>query len=88
MGNHEHLYSAHNLTEKRIKEILVDFPHITFLENESIIIDGIKFLGTTLWSDFKSSGQEHYEANKAMVEKSWDFPNQYMWMKKPKTRFQ
>lgn len=86
MGNHEPLYYAHNLAEQKIRENLLDFPHITFLENESIIIDGIKFLGTTLWSDFKSSGIEHYQANKEMIEKSWDFPNQYIWDEQNKTK--
>lgn len=86
MGNHEPLHYAHNLAEKKIRDTLIDFPHITLLENESIIIDDIKFLGTTLWSDFRSSGNEHYQANKEMVEKSLDFPNQYLWDEKNNTK--
>lgn len=78
MGNHEPLKYAHNMAETYIKDILVRFPHITLLENSSIIIDGIRFLGTTLWSDFMSAGKEHYQTNKEMVEKSFKFPEDHI----------
>lgn len=73
-GNHEYIRNTYNFVENIAREILKEFPHITLLENNSIVIDDVRFLGTGLWSDFKSSGEEHYEANKAMVEKSWFFP--------------
>lgn len=74
MGNHEYISNTYNFVETIAREIIKDFPHITLLENDVVIVDGIRFLGTTLWSDFKSSGEEHYQANKELVENSWFFP--------------
>lgn len=44
LGNHEYLYSDHNQCEFNMRIILNDFPQITLLENESIIIDDIEFI--------------------------------------------
>ncbi|MHB1591976.1 MAG: metallophosphoesterase, partial [Sulfuricella sp.] len=58
VGNHEY-YGAHihELTaemRKTAKRLVVHF-----LENDAIEIDGVRFLGTALWSDFQLYGDEY-----------------------------
>lgn len=55
-GNHEFYKGA-------IREGLEDghaaadrFPNVHFLENEFIVIDGVRFLGATLWTDYRIEG--------------------------------
>lgn len=50
-GNHEY-YKCNlemDLTRKSIKKICEEIG-VVFLDNQTVIIDGIKFIGTTLWS--------------------------------------
>lgn len=58
-GNHEYYNSEENkLTIDQIDEIIYEnkneinnkYNNLYYLQNESIIIEGIKFIGTTLWS--------------------------------------
>jgi Icc-related predicted phosphoesterase len=55
-GNHEFYKGS-------IREGLEDghaaaaqFPNVHFLENESVVIDGVRFLGATLWTDYRIEG--------------------------------
>jgi predicted MPP superfamily phosphohydrolase len=55
-GNHEYYKGS-------IKEGLEDgrnaaagFPNVHFLENDFVVIDGVRFLGATLWTDFRIEG--------------------------------
>ncbi|TPK85446.1 metallophosphoesterase [Mesorhizobium sp. B2-4-17] len=55
-GNHEHYRGS-------IKEGLEDgraaaaqFANIHFLENDSVIIQGVRFIGSTLWTDYRIEG--------------------------------
>ncbi|WP_434722774.1 metallophosphoesterase [Mesorhizobium sp. RIZ17] len=57
-GNHEFYKGA-------IKEGLEDgraaaarFPAVHFLENQAVIIDGVRFLGATLWTDYRIMGHQ------------------------------
>ena len=55
-GNHE-FYGQHwdfHIAQLRLNADIYD---IHFLENDSVTIDGIRFLGTTLWTDFEFFGQ-------------------------------
>lgn len=55
-GNHE-FYRQHwnrHLTQLRME---ADFHSIHFLENDSVTIDGIRFLGATLWTNFEYFGK-------------------------------
>ena len=51
-GNHE-FYGGH--FDKVLDEMRAAAagPHIQILENDQVIIDGVRFLGCTLWTDFK-----------------------------------
>jgi hypothetical protein len=48
MGNHEHYKSTFNKTGDILREALSDYKNLHFLDNESVTIDGIKFVGSTL----------------------------------------
>lgn len=63
LGNHEFY---HNNISKLIPKLKYkielinqkyDSPKVTLLENESIIINGIKFVGATLWTDYKKGNE-------------------------------
>ena len=49
MGNHEHYGSVYNNTYETIKTHLPENVHL--LEQESIEIDGVLFIGASLWTD-------------------------------------
>lgn len=52
LGNHEFYYHDMNNLLDDIKETLKDVPNVHVLERESVVLDGVRFLGTTLWTDF------------------------------------
>jgi predicted phosphodiesterase len=52
-GNHE-FYKGHlNRTLEKMREKAL--PHVHVLENDEVVIDGVRFLGTTGWTDFYST---------------------------------
>lgn len=53
-GNHE--YDGHRLYERdaQIQEICDSYPNTHYLNNKSIILNGVKFIGTCLWSDLRT----------------------------------
>ena len=53
-GNHE--YHGHDvaLIDELIKQSM---PNIHVLNNDMIVLDGVRFLGCTLWTDFKLYGE-------------------------------
>lgn len=60
-GNHEHYGNEMNKNIFEMREAAKE-RGIHFLENDEVIIDGIRFLGCTLWTDFMLYGREkrHY----------------------------
>ncbi len=72
LGNHEYYgHAIPKLTNKLREKALGSQVHI--LENDKFEIDGFKFLGCTLWTDFKLFG----EANLARQEAQWDMNDYY-----------
>ena len=66
-GNHEfykHHWDAH-LTLLREQAALHD---INFLENDAVLIDGIRFLGATFWTDFAYFGASRRSQNMRRAE--------------------
>lgn len=58
LGNHEY-YGQRPMTELLEKaRQKTSGTHVHLLENESVVIDGIRFLGCTLWTDFCLFGAE------------------------------
>ena len=50
-GNHEYDNRDFDETHARLRQTCERLG-ITWLERESVVIDGVRFIGTTLWSDF------------------------------------
>jgi predicted phosphodiesterase len=42
---------------------------VRVLENDEVVIDGVRFLGCTLWSDFDFDGPEHREISMKLCER-------------------
>ena len=57
-GNHEHYHYDYKHTLTDLKGHLSHYPNITVLDKEAIDIDGIRFVGGTLWTNF-NEGDEH-----------------------------
>ncbi|MBK7051898.1 MAG: metallophosphoesterase [Rhodoferax sp.] len=50
-GNHE--FYHHHIEEERVKMQNACVENMHFLENTSVEIENVRFLGTTLWTDYK-----------------------------------
>lgn len=57
-GNHDHY--GHDIVagEAILKEKAAMTPNVKFLEKESLELDGVRFLGTTLWTNFELFGED------------------------------
>lgn len=55
LGNHE--FYGYSLKEVRDFWKSVQLENFYFLDNSSVVIDGIRFIGTTLWTDFDNENQ-------------------------------
>lgn len=54
LGNHE--YYNHSFSQNRINALQQEWianerPNVKILENQSLVVNGVRFLGTTLWTD-------------------------------------
>ena len=63
MGNHEHYNNDFDETESILRTIIPD--NTSLLNNTSEVYEGINFIGTTMWSDFK--GAKPDEMTKAQM---------------------
>jgi len=52
LGNHDYWGGHLQELPGKLREKFSDFPNIHFLERDVVILDGVRFLGTTLWTDF------------------------------------
>jgi len=68
-GNHEFYGNHLSRLSIELAEMAKD-SGVIFLDNSCVIIDGIKFIGSTLWTDFRLYGEElhliGYYMNRAM----------------------
>ncbi len=55
-GNHEFYGAAMVPSLQEARAFARDVPNLHFLENSSINIGGVKFIGATLWTDFRLGG--------------------------------
>lgn len=69
-GNHEY-YDGHiDRTLTKMREAAV--PNVHVLENDSVIFNGVRILGTTGWTDFSSTGDQ-VAASRVAWERMNDF---------------
>jgi len=57
LGNHESYHSSISYAEDKVREICEDYECI-FLEKDYVIVEGIKFIGTTLWTNLTTDVYE------------------------------
>ena len=66
VGNHE-FYGAHiNKMMMQLHEEAKAFPNIYLLDNNSAVIGGVRFIGCTLWTDFKLHGDSMESIGRCM----------------------
>lgn len=58
LGNHEYEGRRFNDAVDMYRNVLKPFENVFLLDNEALIIDNLKFIGSTLWSDFELNGLE------------------------------
>jgi hypothetical protein len=61
LGNHENYHRAMNEVWDDIRQYTA--PHVHVLENQSLTIGGVRFLGCTLWTDFGLFGPDRLTAS-------------------------
>ena len=55
-GNHEYYGAAMLPSLEAARAVATRIPNVHFLENDTVEIDGVAFVGGTLWTDFKLGG--------------------------------
>jgi predicted phosphodiesterase len=58
-GNHEYYREASPRLLRKLEETARG-SSIHFLENRQLVMDGVRFLGCTLWTDFELFGERHH----------------------------
>lgn len=56
LGNHEFEGKRFSEVVSKYKKLEKEYSNLNVLYNESVDIDGIRFIGATLWSNFESKG--------------------------------
>ena len=66
-GNHE--YFAHELNDtcEKLTAWAASIPDVHFLENQTVELDGITFVGATLWSNFDNADARLMQAAPSMM---------------------
>lgn len=73
MGNHEYYEGDYERVLERARDEAAK-QQIHLLEQDQVVIDGVRFLGTTLWTDFEieeplhAAGFSIWYANRAMMD--------------------
>ncbi|MDU8418514.1 metallophosphoesterase [Pseudomonas syringae] len=73
-GNHE-FYDGHiDRTLQKMRDAAE--PHVHLLENQSIIINGTRIVGTTAWTDFSATGDQV-----AASRMAWEWMNDFNYIR-------
>ncbi len=79
LGNHEYEGRRFDQVVEMYREVTKSYDNVTILDNESIIIDDIKFIGSTLWTNFELNGiQQKKESMKWAKQNVIDFTYIFM----------
>jgi Icc-related predicted phosphoesterase len=65
LGNHEFYKEQFQKIREQVRELIQD-SNIQVLDDDELVIDGVRFLGGTLWTDFKLYGP--YRAEQAKLD--------------------
>ena len=69
-GNHEHYGSSLGRTPRKLKEAAAG-SNVHILHNEAFILDGVRVLGSTLWTDYRQTGNQplaEWDASQTMTD--------------------
>jgi hypothetical protein len=58
-GNHEFYKGSIKEGLEDGRSVATQFSNIHFLENDITVIDGVRFIGATLWTDYRIEGHPH-----------------------------
>lgn len=73
-GNHESYCNRIDEVERRIEEACATSATVEYLQQKEVRIDGVRFLGCTLWTDFELYGQDRrHEAMSASLRALNDY---------------
>ncbi len=90
-GNHEYYGAAVIPSIEEARAVAARSPNIHFLENDTVEIDGIAFIGGTLWTDFKLGGRDPelamYHAEYGVAGQSMNDYKRIKFAKNPYRRF-
>lgn len=70
LGNHEFYGSQWPDAIATYRELLRPYPHVHLLERNAVVIDGVRFLGTVLWTDL-NGGRDAAAAVRAVNDFRW-----------------
>ncbi|CAN7215852.1 metallophosphoesterase [Phyllobacterium sp. LjRoot231] len=80
-GNHEFYRGSIVDGLEEAKELASQYPGVHFLENNLVEIDGVRFVGATLWTDFRIQG--HQELAMLYARNHMKDYRAIFWRKKP-----
>jgi predicted phosphodiesterase len=66
-GNHEFYGGSLDTTLDQLKEMSAG-TNVRVLDDDVVTLDGVRFLGSTLWTDFLLCGRELTPANEALAD--------------------
>src|SRR5690606_27476580 len=66
-GNHEFYRGDFHHVLANMRDAAAQHDHIHFLENDSLVINDVRFLGCTLWSNFSMYGPAKVSQAKAIA---------------------
>jgi predicted phosphodiesterase len=65
-GNHEYYERKFSDVTAALRARAADSPNVHLLDNDELVLDGVRFIGSTLWTDFELFGRDAMSA--AMLE--------------------
>lgn len=66
-GNHEYFTHEFESHREALRAWAASIPDVHFLENDAVEIDGITFLGATLWSNFDNANPQLMKKSTSMM---------------------
>jgi predicted phosphodiesterase len=73
-GNHEYYGDSMARTRAELKRLCAK-TNVYLLDNDEVVLDGVRFLGTTLWTDFMLFGEGEKRAH--AIREALDFMNDF-----------
>ena len=72
-GNDEHRWTLDNLGDsyKTLKQDIGDIENFIWLQDDSLVIDNVAFIGTNGWTSFDFAGDGSYLGNKQWMEETY-----------------